>query len=139
VSKKKGDGREYAASNVQAAIESLDQAAKKPQMIRNTERAVGMMFGAIESCLAQGYTFEQVSQIVRSRGIEIDPARLREFIEAERPREAARRRESAKTASARDKHARRGAKKTRVNTGEGLGDDLGRKVDTFSSEDLASL
>jgi hypothetical protein len=90
--------KEISKANLDAALDKLKGLPKKEKQTFTLREAVQQMSGEISKLLDRGYTYKEVSTILKEQGIEIAPATLKQYVsEAKQKRSGSGRKPREKT------------------------------------------
>jgi len=73
---------------VSQAKQSLQDLPKKPQESFSSQKVIHLLHDSIESALSKGYTYPELSALLKNQGIEIKPSTLQRYHSSRRQADA---------------------------------------------------
>lgn len=96
--------KEVSKTKIEAALERMKGLPKKEKQSFTLREAVQQLSGEISKLLGRGYTYKEVSGVLKEQGVEIAPATLKQYVsEAKQKRSGSGRKLSGKSQGAESK------------------------------------
>lgn len=96
--------KEVSKTKIEAALERMKNLPKKEKQSFTLREAVQQLSGEISRLLGRGYTYKEVSAVLKEQGVEIAPATLKQYVsEVKQRRSGSGRKSSGKSQGAESK------------------------------------